>query len=147
MATAIAKLAKRPLIEGRLTGDPRAIGGARFDAFCFWGAPLVAALFVWAWASAALALPAAAGHVAIALLIGAIAILTFAHLIAVVPRAYLNREVFAANRRRLTLVPVLLIAALLPLARDPRPRRRCSSSSGTCIIRRCRISASAGSTT
>jgi hypothetical protein len=112
MATAVAQLPGRHPIDGRLSDDSRAIGGARFDAFCFWGAPLVAALFVWLWASIALALPAAAGHAAIALLIGAVAILTFAHLIAVVPRAYLNREVFAGNRGRLTIVPVLLIAAL-----------------------------------
>jgi len=112
MATAIADLAKRHPIEGRL-GDPsRAIGGPLFDAFCFWGAPLVASLFVWLWASVALALPGAEGHAAIALLIGAVGILTFAHLIAVVPRAYFNREVFAANRRRLTIVPTVLIAAL-----------------------------------
>jgi len=112
MATAIADLAKRHPIEGRL-GDPsRAIGGPLLDALCFWGAPLVAALFVWLWASVALALPDAAGQAAIAMLVGAIAILTFAHLIAVVPRAYFNRDVFAANRRRLTIVPVLLVAAL-----------------------------------
>jgi hypothetical protein len=112
MATAIAELAKRPLIQGRLTDESRAIGGPLFDAFCFWGAPLLASLFVWLWASIALALPAAAGHAAIALLIGAIAILTFAHLIAVVPRAYLNRDVFGSNRLRLTIVPALLLAAL-----------------------------------
>jgi len=111
MATAIADLAKRHPAEGRL-GDPsRAIGGPLFDAFLFWGAPLVASLFVWLWAAIALALPAAAGHAAIALLVGAIAILTFAHLIAVLPRAYFNPEVFAANRRRLTIVPAVLIAA------------------------------------
>ena len=146
MATAIADLAKNHPIEGRL-GDPsRAIGGPRFDAFFFWGAPLVASLFIWLWASVALALPAAAGHAAIALLIGAVAILTFAHLIAVVPRAYFNREVFAANRRRLTIVPAVLIAALF-LRRRSSSSAPCSSSSGTSIIRRCRISASAGSTT
>jgi hypothetical protein len=112
MATAVAHLARRHPIEGRLSDDSRAIGGARFDTFFFWGAPLVAALFVWLWASVALALPTPAGHAAIALLVGAVAILTFAHLIAVVPRAYFNREVFAANRRRLTIVPVVLVAAL-----------------------------------
>ena len=112
MATAIAYLAKRPRIEGRLTDASRAIGGPVFDAACFWGAPLLASLFVWLWATAALALPRAAGHAAIALLIGAIAVLTFAHLIAVVPRAYLNREVFASNRARLTIVPGVLLAAL-----------------------------------
>ena len=113
MATAIAELAKRPRIEGRLNDSSRAIGGALFDSFFFWGAPLVAALFVWLWASVALALPRAAGHAAVALLVGAIAILTFAHLIAVLPRAYFNREVFAANRRRLTIVPLVLIGGLI----------------------------------
>ena len=112
MATAIADLAKRPLFEGRLTDGSRAIGGPVFDAFCFWGAPLLASLFVWLWASVALALPRAEGRAAIVLLIGAIAVLTFAHLIAVVPRAYFNREVFASNRARLTVVPALLLAAL-----------------------------------
>jgi hypothetical protein len=112
MATAVARVARSHPIDGRLSDDARAIGGARFDAFFFWGAPLAASLFVWLWASVALALPAAAGHAAITTLVGAIAILTFAHLIAVLPRAYFNREVFAANRRRLTIVPILLVAAL-----------------------------------
>src|SRR3954470_13345961 len=112
MATAIADLAKRTPIEGRLGDESRAIGGATFDAFCFWGAPLLAALFVWLWASLALELPAPAGRAAIALLVGAVGVLTFAHLIAVVPRAYLNHEVFAANRARLPIVPAMLIAAL-----------------------------------
>jgi hypothetical protein len=51
-------------------------------------------------------------------LFGFVSVLTWAHLIAVVPRAYLNPEVFAAYRRRLTIAPVVLIAALLvsPLA-------------------------------
>jgi hypothetical protein len=113
MATAIADSARPHPIEGDLSDDGRAIGGARFDAFFFWGAPLVAALVVWFWATTALLLPSAAGQGAIALLIGAIAVLTFAHLIAVVPRAYFNREVFASNRRRLTIVPLVLVAALL----------------------------------
>jgi hypothetical protein len=111
MATAAAELAGKYPIDGELSDDARAIGGARFDAFFFWGAPLVAALFVWFWATTALMLPPVAGRGAIALLIAAIAILTFAHLIAVVPRAYFNREVFASNRRRLTIVPVALLAA------------------------------------
>jgi len=112
MATAAANLAKRRPIEGRLSDGSRAIGGARFDALFFWGAPLAAALFVWLWAGIALIVPAPAGQAAIALLVGAIGILTFAHLIAVVPRAYFNEEVFASNRARLTIVPVALIAAL-----------------------------------
>ncbi len=113
MATAAAALTGNGPIAGRLDDDARAIGGARFDALCFWGAPLLAALVVWLWASVALALPAAAGQASIALLVGAVGTLTFAHLIAVVPRAYFNREVFAANRGKLTIVPVVLIAALI----------------------------------
>jgi len=113
MATAAADLADKHLLDGELSDDARSIGGARFDAFFFWGAPLLAALFVWLWATVAITLPPAAGQSAIALLIGAIAILTFAHLIAVVPRAYFNREVFASNRWRLTVVPVALLAAFL----------------------------------
>jgi hypothetical protein len=112
MATAFADTVERFPIEGELGDDARAIGGARFDAFFFWGAPLIALLFVWLWASVSLALPEAAGQSAVATLVGAVAILTFAHLIAVVPRAYFNREVFASNRLRLTIVPVLLIAGL-----------------------------------
>ena len=95
-------------------GDPAfAIGGRVFDLLFLWGAPLIAALFVWAWAGAALLLPAAQGKAAMALLVGGVGVLTFAHLVAVVPRAYLNPDVFAANRLRLTLVPLLLVAALL----------------------------------
>lgn len=112
MATAIADLAEPGPIHGSLDDDTRAIGGARIDALLFWGAPLLAAAFVWLWASAALLLPPAAGRGAVALLVGTIAVLTFAHLIAVVPRAYFNPEVFASNRLRLTLVPAALIAAL-----------------------------------
>lgn len=96
----------------RLRDPDRAIGGPLFDALLFWGSPLLAAVFVWLWADIASWLPAARGEAAVALLVGAVGVLTFAHLIAVVPRAYLNREVFASNRRRLTIVPVLLIAAL-----------------------------------
>ena len=100
------------LVAGSLADPARAIGGPRFDAFFFWGAPLVAAAFVWAWVLAATAMPDPLGKSAIGLLVSGVVVLTFAHLVAVVPRAYLNRQVFADNRRRLTLVPLLLLAAL-----------------------------------
>lgn len=96
----------------RLRDPDKAIGGPLLDALCFWGAPLLAAALVWLWADMAAMLPHQAGETAIAMLVGAIGILTFAHLIAVAPRAYLNRQVFASNRLRLTVVPVVLIAAL-----------------------------------
>ncbi len=94
--------------------DPRgAIGGARFDALLLWGCPLASMLAVWLWIGGAALLPTHLQASAIAAIAVGVSILTFAHLIAVVPRAYLNREVFDSNRRRLTIVPVLLIAALL----------------------------------
>lgn len=98
--------------HGDLRDPTRAIRGPLFDALCFWGAPLLAVLFVWAWADAAALLPSDAGNVMVGVLVTGVAILTFAHLIAVVPRAYINREVFAQNRRRLTIVPALLLALL-----------------------------------
>ncbi|WP_066800410.1 hypothetical protein [Sphingomonas soli] len=100
-------------ISGSL-GDPsRAILGPKRDALLFWGAPLAAFLFVqlWlrGWDSFA---PAAISSQAVIALFGCVSILTWAHLIAVVPRAYMNPEVFAAYRLRLTIVPILLLAAL-----------------------------------
>jgi hypothetical protein len=113
MATAIAVIDESGRIDGSLNDDARAIGGASFDAIFFWGAPLVALAFVCLWSSLAIVLPEPIGHGAISLLAGAVAVLTFAHLIAVVPRAYFNREVFADHRARLTIVPVLLVAGFL----------------------------------
>lgn len=101
------------LIHGRLSDPALAIGGVRFDAILLWGCPLAAALFVWLWVAGAALMSDPGRQQAVAGLTLAVAILTFAHLIAVVPRAYLNRDVFAANRRRLTIVPLLLIAALV----------------------------------
>lgn len=98
--------------HGDLADPKGAIGGPLFDALLLWGCPLACALVVWLWLGGAASLPAGASETAVALLALSVSVLTFAHLIAVVPRAYLNREVFEANRLRLTIVPVLLIAAL-----------------------------------
>lgn len=100
--------------SGALADPAHAILGPRRDALFFWGAPLIAFLFIQAWLRAwdTFAPPGAAGPMVIGLF-GAISVLTWAHLIAVVPRAYLNREVFHAYRTRLTVVPVALIALLL----------------------------------
>jgi hypothetical protein len=110
-ANAVTRAA--PAISGSLTDPRRAILGPRRDALLFWGAPLIAFLFVQLWlrgwdqfAPATLATPAIVG------LFGFVSVLTWAHLIAVVPRAYFNHEVFAAYRMRLTVVPVLLLATL-----------------------------------
>ena len=87
--------------------------GPRRDALLFWGAPLVALLAVKVWlALAALQSPTIGDNMANALVTFSI-IITYGHLIAVVPRAYLNKDVFAAHRMRLTVVPVALIAALM----------------------------------
>lgn len=102
-----------PRLHGSLTDERLSIGGARFDALLLWGCPLASALLVWAWLAGAAALPAAFAQPAVAGLAVAVAVLTFAHLIAVVPRAYMNREVFDSNRARLVLAPLLLIPALI----------------------------------
>jgi len=99
-------------LHGDLADPKGAIGGPVFDALLLWGCPLVSALFVWLWIGGAALLPAAASSAAIATLAVGVSVLTFAHLIAVAPRAYLNREVFESNRLRLTIVPILLVAAL-----------------------------------
>lgn len=108
----IESAAERRLVHGSLSDPARAIGGPRFDAIFFWGSPLIATLIVWAWAMTAMVFPVALGKPAVNLLVGIVGVITFAHLIAVVPRAYLNRDVFGSNRRRLLVVPILLVAAL-----------------------------------
>ncbi|MGQ0661626.1 hypothetical protein [Sphingosinicella sp.] len=99
-------------LHGALADPKGAIGGPVFDALLLWGCPLASALFVWLWIGGAALLPPAAGAAAVTTLAVGVSVLTFAHLIAVAPRAYLNREVFMGNRARLTVVPVLLVAAL-----------------------------------
>jgi hypothetical protein len=96
-----------------LARPDRAIGGPRFDALLLWGAPIVALAFTFLWVAAATAMPAAIGNRAVGVLVASVGIFTYAHLIAVAPRAYLNRDVFARHRIRLIAVPPLLIAALL----------------------------------
>jgi hypothetical protein len=111
MATAYSASRIR-LWHGNLADPKGAIGGPLFDALLLWGCPLASAILVWLWIGGAALLPAPAGATAIAALAIGVSVLTFAHLIAVAPRAYLNRDVFEANRKRLTIVPVLLVAAL-----------------------------------
>lgn len=94
--------------------DPgRSIGGPGFDALLFWGCPLLAMLFVATWLGLASLLPQDQELTATGLLGLLVAILTYAHLFAVVPRAYGNADVFAAHRIKLTVVPIVLLAALL----------------------------------
>ena len=113
MASIFPADARPALVHGSLA-DPRlAIGGPRFDALLLWGCPLASALLVWLWLAAAGLLAGPTGAMAVTALSVGVVVITFAHLIAVVPRAYMNREVFESNRRRVTWVPILLIAALV----------------------------------
>lgn len=94
--------------------DPKlSIIGPRADALLLWGSPVIALVFAWLWVRVAGMLPGAEGQHAVAALVALVAILTYAHLVAVVPRAYFNREVFAAHRGRLTIGPLVLISTML----------------------------------
>jgi len=106
---------RRPSAEwiAALSRSGMAIGGARFDALLLWGSPMLALLAVYGWLGAARAFsPLIRGHLTSTLVVGSL-LITYAHLFAVLPRAYLNREVFKANRLRLTLVPLLLITGVM----------------------------------
>jgi hypothetical protein len=96
-----------------LSDPARAIRGPLFDLLFFWGSPIFALLFVDLWLGAAAALPQRANETMVYALTLFTLVLTNAHLFAVAPRAYLNREVFEQNRVRLTVVPVVLLAGLL----------------------------------
>jgi hypothetical protein len=96
----------------RLGDASRAIGSPWFDALLFWGVPVLALIFVYAWLGFAAALPTVTAAPFTKALLFISSVLTYAHLIAVAPRAYMNREVFQAYRLRLTLVPPLLIIGL-----------------------------------
>ena len=113
MATTYDRVTTPKRLLGSLGDAQLAIGGPRFDALLLWGCPLSAALFVWLFVAGATLLPAPIAQNAVAGLALGVTILTFAHLIAVAPRAYLNPDVFAAHRKRLTIVPVLLVLALV----------------------------------
>jgi hypothetical protein len=94
--------------------DPKlSIINPRADALLLWGSPVIALVFAWAWMRIAGMLPSAEGDHMVGALVALVAILTYAHLVAVVPRAYLNREVFNTHRGRLTIGPLVLISTML----------------------------------
>lgn len=100
-------------MQGSL-GDPGlAIAGPRADMYAFWGSPILAAALLLAAAGLDTLLPVSLQEPALVGVFVAINVLTFAHLIAVVPRAYFNRDVFGAHFKRVTIVPGVLLAALL----------------------------------
>lgn len=116
----MASFAPPPLLQRRseslaagLARRDRAIASPLADALFFWGAPLLAFALMLALGEAATRMAPAAGDALTRATLAAVSIVTYAHLIAVAPRAYLNREVFARHRTRLTVVPVLLVAAML----------------------------------
>jgi hypothetical protein len=104
-----------PARDGYWSGlaDPaRAIGSPRLDALCFWGVPLICFTLTLGWTGIAGRADATTGGMMVMTLITLTSIITFAHLVAVAPRAYLNQNVFTSNRRRLTIVPLLLLVLL-----------------------------------
>src|SRR5690348_5036299 len=112
MATGFHQIGET-IAEAPATGlsDPKlSIISPRADALLLWGSPVIALVFAWACVRFAGMLPGAEVDHAIAALDALFAILTYAHLVAVVPRAYFNREVFAAHRGRLTIGPLVLIS-------------------------------------
>ncbi len=104
--------APRDAFREALADPALAIASPRIDALCFWGAPAIALVFCTIWMLLASLLPLHDGEQATQLLLLLGGILTYAHLIAVVPRAYFNKQVFDDHRLKLTIVPVLLIAGL-----------------------------------
>lgn len=103
----------QPFLAGRLDDPAFTIGSPRFDMLFFWGAPLIALATVGFWLISAAFLPHWLGATLAGALFAGVAVLTYAHLVAVVPRAYFNREVFQSNSRRLILVPAVLFVSLL----------------------------------
>lgn len=101
------------LIDGSLADPARAMIGPRRDALLFWGSPVVALLLVDLWLVAASVVSSATGAAMVLAMGVFVSLLTWAHLIAVAPRAYLNRDVFSAHRMRLIVAPIVLVAALL----------------------------------
>lgn len=97
----------------QLSQSEQSIGGARYDFLLLWGVPLIIFALVQFYLSSALLVRPTTGEAMIAMLMMTSAVVTYAHLVAAAPRAYLNREVFAAHRTRLTVTPVLLVAALM----------------------------------
>lgn len=94
--------------------DPaRSVGRPLFDALLLWGSPLIAYIAVALSMKIADAFPGRIGSSVTTVVLLVSAVLTYAHLVAVAPRAYLNREVFEAHRLKLTIVPPLLLIALV----------------------------------
>ncbi|MBH5322642.1 hypothetical protein [Aurantiacibacter sediminis] len=96
----------------QLSDPKRAIASPWADALLLWGAPLAVLALLAVWLKGTeFALGASSSEVTVYAFFFA-TLITYGHLVAVVPRAYLNQDVFSANRFRLTVVPVVLLTAL-----------------------------------
>ncbi|WP_340587687.1 hypothetical protein [Erythrobacter alti] len=104
---------RRSTFLAQLKDPSRALVSPMVDALLLWGAPLavIASIAVWL-KGTELAFGASATELSVYVFFFA-TMITYGHLVAVVPRAYFNPDVFNANRFRLTVVPVVLIAALI----------------------------------
>jgi hypothetical protein len=102
--------ARHAFADGLMRTD-RSIGGPWFDAWLLWGQPAIAFLLTWGLLTLAGQLPTAQADAVAGAFLAFVAILTYAHLIAVAPRAYLNRDVFGRFPRRFVVVPLLLLAS------------------------------------
>lgn len=104
---------RKDSIYAQLADPRRALVSPIVDALLLWGAPIAVLTCLLIWLKGTeLLLGAASEEVSVYAFLFA-TMITYGHLVAVVPRAYLNKDVFNANRFRLTVVPVILIAALL----------------------------------
>lgn len=100
-------------VREQLADPKRAIASPLADGLLLWGAPMVVLACLVTWLKGTeVALGASSSDVAVYAFFFA-TMITYGHLVAVAPRAYLNKDVFSANRFRLTVVPVVLIAALI----------------------------------
>src|SRR5689334_19060389 len=90
-------------VQGSLADPGLAIASPRADMYAFWGSPMLAAALLLALAGFDTLLPVSLQAPALIGVFFAINVLTFAHLIAVVPRAYFNQDVFRAHFNRLTI--------------------------------------------
>lgn len=101
------------LIKAQLADPKRAIGGPWLDATMLWGAPLLVLVALGAWLKASEFLVTEGSHDPAIYAFFFATLITYGHLVAVVPRAYLNQDVFETHRFRLTVVPMALIATLV----------------------------------
>ncbi len=101
-----------PALLAQLRDPKRAIATPLADALLVWGSPIIVLSLLCLYLKGVeLAVPAQAESLSLYPFLFAL-LITYGHLVAVVPRAYLNPDVFSQNRRRLTIVPMVLLTVL-----------------------------------